>query len=299
MSDLEEEQTTLLAPAGKVAKFLASMPIAEQKDLARKFYKFFVQTDPNLSKLNADNHALTALMCLPNSGLIKVMYGIGYGCSGVGVTKEIDGKLLALPGEGGDEFGLPQPLVLPASIVTVKDSISPQDAVFAEKEVADDTWPMFQASQIAYHTVSLLKVAPIPAFLVYDGLERDIPATTILKRALNSAEADSPVLQHCANFLHAAMKGACAKFACFFPSSPRLAVNPQETQHIPNTTHIEEPETTQPTTLKAVPEETHGMSKTELHQTLKLCGLQQGDHKSLPEWFKIITEKGQNSNTRN
>eukprot|EP00957_Ditylum_brightwellii_P032847 2490271-Ditylum_brightwellii.AAC.1 len=59
------------------------------------------------------------------------------------------------------------------------------------------------------------------------------------------------------------------------------------------------PEALQPTTLRAVSEETYGMSKIELHQTLKLCGLQQGNYKSLPEWFKIITEKGQNDNTRN
>eukprot|EP00957_Ditylum_brightwellii_P100156 7632822-Ditylum_brightwellii.AAC.1 len=88
-----------------------------------------------------------------------------------------------------------------------------------------------------------------------------------------------------------AKKWAHTKFARFFPSSPRLAVNPQEAQHIPNTTHIGKPEAPQPTTLKTVPEETYSMSKTELHQTLKLCGLQQGNHKSLPDWFKIFIEK--------
>eukprot|EP00957_Ditylum_brightwellii_P120132 9166767-Ditylum_brightwellii.AAC.1 len=59
--DPKEDQMILPAPAGKVAKFLASIPIAKQKDLARKFYKFLTQTNSNLSKLNADNHALTAL----------------------------------------------------------------------------------------------------------------------------------------------------------------------------------------------------------------------------------------------
>eukprot|EP00957_Ditylum_brightwellii_P048827 3704479-Ditylum_brightwellii.AAC.1 len=43
-------------------------------------------------------------------------------------------------------------------------------------------------------------------------------------------------------------------------------------------TYMGKPESPQPTTLNAVPEETYGMSKTELHQTLKLCGLQQGNH---------------------
>eukprot|EP00957_Ditylum_brightwellii_P121524 9268843-Ditylum_brightwellii.AAC.1 len=72
-----------------------------------------------------------------------------------------------------------------------------------------ETSPMFQASQIANHMASLLKLTPILAFLVYDGLEQDIPATTILKRVLSSAEVDSPVLQHCANFLCSAMVKFC------------------------------------------------------------------------------------------
>eukprot|EP00957_Ditylum_brightwellii_P010636 805194-Ditylum_brightwellii.AAC.1 len=96
-----------------------------------------------------------------------------------------------------------------------------------------------------------------------------------------------------------AKKWARTKFAHFFPSSPRLAVNPQEAQHMPNTAHMGKPEALQTTTLKAVPEEMYGMNKTELHQTPKLCGLQQGYHKLLPEWFKIIAEKSQNDNTRN
>eukprot|EP00957_Ditylum_brightwellii_P031835 2413644-Ditylum_brightwellii.AAC.1 len=73
------------------------------------------------------------------------MYSIGYGYSGVGITKEINGKLLALTGEGGDDYVLPQPLVLPASMAEIKEIICPQDDTFAEKEAADDTWPMFQA----------------------------------------------------------------------------------------------------------------------------------------------------------
>eukprot|EP00957_Ditylum_brightwellii_P191109 14551411-Ditylum_brightwellii.AAC.1 len=68
---------------------------------------------------------------------------------------------------------------------------------------------MFQASQIANHTASLLKLTPILKFLVYDGLEWDIPATTILEQFLSSAEADSPMLQHCANFLHFVMVKLC------------------------------------------------------------------------------------------
>eukprot|EP00957_Ditylum_brightwellii_P150079 11429590-Ditylum_brightwellii.AAC.1 len=41
------------------------------------------------------------------------------------------------------------------------------------------------------------------------------------------------------------------------------------------------------------------MSKTELTNMLKLCGLKPGDHESLPTWFKVVAKKGQNDNTQN
>eukprot|EP00957_Ditylum_brightwellii_P167135 12723155-Ditylum_brightwellii.AAC.1 len=101
-------------------------------------------------------------------------------------------------GKGGDDFGCPQSLVLNTAMATAKDILCPITMLFSGKEVAGNSWPMFQTSQSATNTAQLLQTAPIPAFLVYDGLDWDIPAPTILKCVLNSAEADLAMMKHCA-----------------------------------------------------------------------------------------------------
>eukprot|EP00957_Ditylum_brightwellii_P072661 5521684-Ditylum_brightwellii.AAC.1 len=119
-----------------------------------ELYKILSKKNQILSKFNADNcDLIAALLCPPSSGLTKVIYDIGYGCSGIGGSEEINGKLIALMGEGGENFGSPQPLVLNKTMVTIKAILFPPKNTFAEKEAADDTWPMFQASQVATHTI--------------------------------------------------------------------------------------------------------------------------------------------------
>eukprot|EP00957_Ditylum_brightwellii_P024651 1862965-Ditylum_brightwellii.AAC.1 len=78
----------------------------DQKIQAKELYEFLSKTNQNLSKLNAKKQALTSLLCIPSSGLIKVIYNIGHGCSGISGSEEIDGKLLTLTDKGEDEFGL-------------------------------------------------------------------------------------------------------------------------------------------------------------------------------------------------
>eukprot|EP00957_Ditylum_brightwellii_P106080 8091461-Ditylum_brightwellii.AAC.1 len=58
-----------------------------------------------------------------------------------------------------------------------------------------------------------------------------------------------------------------------------------------------QPQTQEP--KKERPEDIFGMRKSELTNTLKLCGLTDGEHDSLPAWFKQVAEKGQNDNTNN
>eukprot|EP00957_Ditylum_brightwellii_P051119 3875619-Ditylum_brightwellii.AAC.1 len=100
-SEHETEEPTLPAQSGKVTRFLATTTMVDQKAQATELYKFLTKTTRNLSKLNMDNHAFTVFFCLANSGLIKVIYSIGYGCSGIGNSDDTDDMLLVLPGEGG------------------------------------------------------------------------------------------------------------------------------------------------------------------------------------------------------
>eukprot|EP00957_Ditylum_brightwellii_P167785 12772663-Ditylum_brightwellii.AAC.1 len=155
-TDHNSEEPTPSAPAGKVVKFLASTSMVDQKTQATELYKCLSNANQNLSNSNADKQVLTALLYLPNSGLIKVTYGIGYDCSGIGGSKEVDGNQLALRSKGGDKLGIPQPLVLIDTMARAKEIICSSENTFTEKGAADDCWPMFQASQVANHTTSLL-----------------------------------------------------------------------------------------------------------------------------------------------
>eukprot|EP00957_Ditylum_brightwellii_P047362 3598003-Ditylum_brightwellii.AAC.1 len=90
--------------------------------------------------------------------------------------------MLALTGKRGSKLGTPHPLVLESTITTTCNTICPQAPVFEGKVSASTTWLMFQASTIMDQTSALMQIAPIPAFIVYDRLEKDLGATTILAR---------------------------------------------------------------------------------------------------------------------
>ena len=58
---------------------------------------------------------------VPKTHLVKVVHWVGVGYSPIGATPtQVDGKLLFLHGDGNQEFGLPQPLFQPSSIVERK-----------------------------------------------------------------------------------------------------------------------------------------------------------------------------------
>ena len=68
-------------------------------------------------QLNADSTVQTALLSVPSTALVKVVYCTGIGASGLGSTSPINGKFLVLTGEGGKELGTPSVLVLHESLL--------------------------------------------------------------------------------------------------------------------------------------------------------------------------------------
>ena len=51
--------------------------------------------------INGDDSFFTALVLVPDSNKVKVIYGLGMGTAGIGHISAVSGKLLALLGEGG------------------------------------------------------------------------------------------------------------------------------------------------------------------------------------------------------
>eukprot|EP00957_Ditylum_brightwellii_P085642 6515081-Ditylum_brightwellii.AAC.2 len=64
---------------------------------------------------------------------------------------------------------------------------------------------MFQASNIAGTTKSLLKLAPIPVFMVYDCLNQKLDAIKVFDCIKEAEDYNLPYLKHCGNVLPAAM----------------------------------------------------------------------------------------------
>eukprot|EP00957_Ditylum_brightwellii_P163435 12443469-Ditylum_brightwellii.AAC.1 len=97
-------------------------------------------------------HPYVALVCLPACGKVKVLYRLGFECSGTGKTTGADGKLLAVISKGGGELGPPHLVVLESTMLTPKPIICPQATVFNQQKQQDMNWPMFLATNIAAST---------------------------------------------------------------------------------------------------------------------------------------------------
>eukprot|EP00957_Ditylum_brightwellii_P031361 2376981-Ditylum_brightwellii.AAC.1 len=52
---------------------------------------------------------------------------------------------------------------------------------------------------------TLMQIAPVPTFMVYDGLTKDLDTIMVLDHLQESEDYSLPYMKHCCNVLHAAM----------------------------------------------------------------------------------------------
>ena len=324
----------LPSATGNLAKEFEKIAIIDQKDLATSVFTFLSTETSNLTQLNAENRLYTALVNLPYSNEVRVLYGLGYGASGIGITSPIENKILTLSGEGDATIGLPPTLTLPN---TVRDMVALKTPTDTELQTALKTpktaWHRFRINNINDNTISqIMQLAPIPSFLVYDGFNKDLMAEEVYERVLSLEDQDNPMIQHCKNFLRSCTvarnlpdpKPYCHSSAFitqptiearnwakskFFLLAPTLSENHSSVGTVPPV-HADlaallsrfapaATPTEGATDSDAKPEDKLGMSPTELRSTIAMCGLREGEESLLPEWFEKVNEKGQNDNTRN
>jgi hypothetical protein len=324
---------TLPAPTGNIAKEFEKIDIVDQKELALSVFTFLSDETSNLTQLNAENRLYTVLVNLPSSSDVRVLYGLGYGASGIGITSPIEDKILTLSGEGDATIGLPPTLALPNTIRTMVTLKSPTDEdLQAALQTPTTSWNRFRVININDDkTTEIMQIAPIPSFLVYDGFNKDLSADEVYERLLSLDEQNNPMVTHCRNFLRSctvarnipdpkpycpstafitsptieARNWAKTKFALIAPTlatqpHPEVASTPAAQADLAAIISRLAPATiAAPGTITEdnKPEEKLGMSPTELKSTLSMCGLREGEESLLPEWFEKINEKGQNDNT--
>jgi hypothetical protein len=205
---------TLPGPVGNVATALhGDDHVARQKTSAATFFTFLQDPNHNLLQLNMDNTPRTVVFGIPNSSKLRVGHSLGLGASAIGSTSPIDDKLLILTGDGGHDIGAPAPLVLPKSVVDTRAVITMSEEMFKLKlteKGANYSWPLVsraKATETEVIKADIMQIAPVPAFLLYDGIDNDVDAAELYERLLDLDDATAPVLVHLKHFLLAFLTG--------------------------------------------------------------------------------------------
>ena len=205
---------TLPGPVGYVPTALhGDDHVARQKTNAATFFTFLQDENRNLLQLNMDNTPRTVIFGIPNSSKLRIGHALGLGASAIGHTSPIDDKLLILTGDGGHDIGAPAPLVLPKSVVQTRAVITMSHDMFKTKlteKGANYSWPLVsraKAIETETTTVDIMQIAPVPTFLLYDGVNNDIDAAELYERVMDLDDSTAPVLIHLKNFILAFLTG--------------------------------------------------------------------------------------------
>ena len=136
------------------------------------------------------------------------MNGLGIGTAGIGQISPIAGKLLALFGKGGGILGPAQALLLDAMVTRKEEmkNITPAQIamLFQRGEHMEDQQVLRTSVVIMMHQV--MKIAPIPAYFVWDGFNQDLDSAQVYERLMDSQE-ESTMKQHALDFLCTCMIG--------------------------------------------------------------------------------------------
>ena len=200
---------TLPPAAGSVPGVLHATAADDLRKQAIEFYSFLTTPGVTLSSLNADFTPRVALVQIPRTKMVRVVYSPGFGMRGLGGASPIDDKVLVLTGDGNATSGPPTQMMLPPSVVDVIDVHRMTLAQFSEKLTAQgDTYayPLAPRSQCTT-TSSILRIAPIPAFVVFDGFHHDLDAADVLERILTLDVDGVDMYKHAIEFLLTVLSG--------------------------------------------------------------------------------------------
>jgi len=178
----------LPAPTGAVATAVSAMMSTEvQRNQAGDFFRFLTSVQSDLRDLNGDDTFFTALVSVPDTNKVKLIYRLGVGTAGIGQVSAVAGKLLALFGEGGRALGPAQSIVLDA---TLRDhlemkNITPEEVGTVLGGGTHTVDKAVMKAQAVQGTTTAMKIAPIPAYLVWDGFNNDLDAAMIYERFMD------------------------------------------------------------------------------------------------------------------
>ena len=223
----------LPAANGAVARAVnAQLSPEEQRTQAQEFFAFLYDMQSDLRDLNGDDKLFTALVSVPDTNKVKVIYGLGIGTAGIGQVSSVAGKLLALFGEGGGGLGPAQSIMLES---TIRDRLEMKNIkthevaeIFAGGNHVVDK-PVMKAQAVTGNAIAAMRIAPIPAYLVWDGFDKDLDAALVYERLMES-QHESRMKTHALMFLRSCMIGGwrLADTKPFLPAGQFYAMLPAE-----------------------------------------------------------------------
>jgi len=189
----------LPAPQGPVALAFAAAAAhtTAHRNQASNFYAFLNDPASDLRDLNGDTLQFTALVSVPDTSKVKVVYGLGIGTATIGQTSPVANKLLALFGE---EEGVLGPDKATVKILT---EVEIETAFHSGSHAVD---AHVQRASNVVNEEEILCIAPVPAYLVWDGFDQDLDATLVYERLMD-CQHDSPMRTHALTFLRSCMVG--------------------------------------------------------------------------------------------
>ena len=161
---------------GKLAKhFTDHGDVAKDKQTAEDVYTFLRRPTANLADLNEFEDASFFIINVPNTNKVRVVYGIR-STTDTPLDPDSTRKLWFLTQDLPDEDArAPGVMELPTS---VRDQIVlqvPSDTSFDALDAWPTTWNAFTGSSLADAVeVTIMKLAPVPFFVIRDGLEGDL-----------------------------------------------------------------------------------------------------------------------------
>eukprot|EP00957_Ditylum_brightwellii_P034526 2618119-Ditylum_brightwellii.AAC.1 len=80
------------AAGGCIAQHFNAMTPAEQKAATQTLHEFLQDPSTQLLQLNEGVNNFTALVNLPSSNIVRLVNGLGFGTSAIGITSPVTGK---------------------------------------------------------------------------------------------------------------------------------------------------------------------------------------------------------------
>ena len=201
---------TLPTATGDIAKAFHTIPTQKQQQIAAAMHTF-INDGTDWLRLNVGPTMMTALVAVPDTSTVKLVYGLGYGTASIGETNNIQGKFLVLSGEGNKECGPPDVMVFDNSITTPENILNPTDTQITEAlttKGANFGKHLISPRVIAANsTDDLPQIVPIPAYLVYDGFNADLNAALVYERLIRECTMDDEWLTHAKSFLRSVLVG--------------------------------------------------------------------------------------------